>query len=228
MSRPAPATWVFFREFYRQFHTTGSLTPSSRVLSRALARFVRQEVGGEPRRILEIGPGTGPVTKEIVAALGPNDRLDLIEINEHFVEVLEHRFKNEPDFQAVSERTRILCRPIEEVARDESYDVLVSGLPLNNFSVAEVEHILGIFEELARPGARLSFFEYIAIRSIKGVVSRRGERERLQGIGRAMDQFLERETNRDGVWRNIPPAWVHHVQFTNRSQETHEEVAAQV
>src|SRR6185503_6438512 len=137
---------LFFREFRRNFHTTGSITPSSRFLGKALARFVgRNALGrnapgangnyahgnhaydGHPRRVLEVGPGTGAVTTHIVRELGPDDRFDLVELNESFVDLLRRRFAEEPDLRAVSDRTRILHQPLEEVAECGAYDAIVSG-----------------------------------------------------------------------------------------------------
>ena len=93
-----------------------------------------------------------------------------------------------------------------------TYDVIVSGLPLNNFAVDEVRRILDGLAKLAQPGGTLSFFEYIAMRRMKAIVSGPAERRRLSGIRRAMhDEFKIHEIRRDAVWRNIPPAWVHHV-----------------
>src|ERR1043166_4551462 len=75
--RPAPMRyWTECREFYRQFRaqygTTGSVLPSSRALARALTRPMR--ACPTPRRVLEVGPGTGAVTREIVRTLRPGDR----------------------------------------------------------------------------------------------------------------------------------------------------------
>src|SRR5438876_11512114 len=77
----------FFGQFRQHYHTTGSILPSSRALGRALTRPMRLAQGA--RRILEVGPGTGAVTAEIVRALRPDDQLDLVEINAQFVAVLE-------------------------------------------------------------------------------------------------------------------------------------------
>jgi phosphatidylethanolamine/phosphatidyl-N-methylethanolamine N-methyltransferase len=202
---------LFFREFLRNFHTTGAILPSGRGLAVALARFVR-ESSPQSRRILEVGPGTGAVTGQIIAGMGATDHIDLVELNESFVRQLERRFANEPAFHAVADRARVLHCPVEELPRGESYDVIVSGLPLNNFAVADVERILAALTELSAPGGTLSFFEYIAVRSALALVSGRAERTRLRGIGQALRATLdEREIRRDAVWLNVPPAWVHHV-----------------
>jgi len=202
---------LFFREFLRNFHTTGAILPSGRPLAKALARYVA-EGAPAPRRIAEVGPGTGAVTRHIISALQPSDRLDLVEVNESFVRRLERRFQTDPDFQPAAGRTRVLHCPVEELPGKSSYDLIVSGLPLNNFSVDLVEKILRVFLNLLSPGGTLSFFEYIALRRVKTIFSGRAERQRLHGIRRAIHDVLKmHEIRRDAVWCNIPPAWVHHV-----------------
>ena len=204
---------LFFQEFLRSFHTTGAILPSGRYLAAALARFV-DEPSSKPRSLLEVGPGTGAVTRRIIDGMGREDSLDLVELNEAFVERLERRFQTEPKFQAVADRARVLHCPIEELPRHQRYDVIVSGLPLNNFSVADVERMLAALTNLLAPGGTLSFFEYIAVRSARAVVSRRAERSRLRGIGQAMRAVLgPHEIRRDSVWLNVLPAWVHHVRI---------------
>ena len=204
---------IFFREFLHNFHTTGAILPSGRSLSAALTRFVR-EPSAAARRILEVGPGTGAVTRRIVAGMGPRDSLDLVELNDSFVQRLRHRFESEPEFQAVAERARVLHCPIENLPLGHGYNLIVSGLPLNNFSLAQVEGILRALGGLSAADGVLSFFEYIAVRRVRAIVSGPRERSRLRGIGRALSALFDgREIRRDAVWRNIPPAWVHHVRF---------------
>jgi phospholipid N-methyltransferase len=202
---------VFFREFMRNFHTTGAILPSGRFLAAALARFVG-EGSPQPRRILEVGPGTGAVTRRILANMGPADRIDLVELNDAFVGQLRRRFEHEPAFQFAADRARVLHCRIEELPCEDCYDLIISGLPLNNFSVAAVEEILGALQRLLASGGTLSFFEYMAVRPARALISGRSERARLHGIGRAMRALLDgREIRRDAVLLNVPPAWVHHV-----------------
>ncbi len=133
-------------------------------------------------------------------------------MNDRFVERLRERFQREPAFQAVGERCRVLHQPVEKVPADEPYDLLISGLPLNNFSVESVEQILDTFARLVRPGGTLSFFEYIAVRPARAMISGGAERTRLRGIGQALERLLAAgEIRRDWIWPNVPPAWVHHV-----------------
>ena len=203
---------LFFKEFLRNYHTTGAILPSGRFLASSLTRFIGEDASGRARRILEVGPGTGAVTTRIAAAAGADDLLDLVELNESFVQRLRQRLQSDAALRPMADRTRVLHCAVEELSEDEPYDVIVSGLPLNNFSVADVQQILSVLMRLLRPGGTLSFFEYIAIRHARALVSGRAERTRLRGIGRALQTVLgEHEIRRDWIWPNVPPAWVHHV-----------------
>jgi phosphatidylethanolamine/phosphatidyl-N-methylethanolamine N-methyltransferase len=202
---------LFFREFLRNYHTTGAVLPSGRQLAAALARYVAAD-SSAGRRILEVGPGTGAVTRRIIAAMRPGDAIDLVELNESFVRQLEMHFRNDADFLPAAERSRIINCPVQDLPSETKYDLIISGLPLNNFSAELVESILRKLLELLQPGGTLSFFEYIAVRRARSLMSGPKDRQRLRGIGRAMQAVLDKhEIRRDAILFNVPPAWVHHV-----------------
>ena len=100
---------TFVREFRRTFETTGALLPSGRLLGRALVRPISAHEA--PVRVLEVGAGTGAVTKEILRHVRPDDHFDVVELNDRFVHVLQNRFATEPAFQAVADRTPRSCMP---------------------------------------------------------------------------------------------------------------------
>jgi phospholipid N-methyltransferase len=205
---------VFWQQFRRAYYSTGAVLPSGRALAAALAHFVRAGAGSGPRRILEVGPGTGAVTGRIIRDMRRDDRLTLVERNEHFVKRLRERIAADPSLNGAAERLAIVHASVEELPEDEPYDVIVSGLPLNNFTAELVEQILGKMRRLLAPGGTLSFFEYVAIRRFKAAVSRRADRERVREIGRVLGNVTrQHEIRRDCVWANVPPAWVHHVRF---------------
>jgi phospholipid N-methyltransferase len=201
---------VFLGEFVRSFHSTGAILPSGRALGRALARHVRG--GRGPRRILEVGPGTGAVTRWIIEGLDDGDTLDLVELNESFVKRLRERLAADPRFRPAADRTTIHHGAIEAVGGEGTYDVIVSGLPLNNFDAANVAQILDVMLRLLKPGGALSFFEYVGVRPLRALLSNGRERARLRGVGEAIAQARQgRAIGRDLVMPNVPPAWVHHL-----------------
>ncbi len=221
---------VFLREFRRTFESTGAVLPSGSALSKALAHYVREAPSPCPlpegegskvgRRILEVGPGTGAVTGHIVRAMREGDRLDLVERNDEFVARLRERLRSDGTLRPYAERITLHHAGVEELPEDRPYDVIVSGLPLNNFSVAFVEQLVGKLSRLLAPGGTLSFFEYVAVRRVKAALSRQAEKERLRGIGRLLDEFLAaHEIRRDRVLTNVPPAWVHHVRLSKAEVE---------
>jgi len=208
---------LFVREFRANFATTGALAPSGRPLARALTDQLRRwqavrPATGRSLRILECGPGTGAVTREILPILGADDRLDLVEANVAFVDHLQRRFETDPVFARHATQCRLLHQRVEQIEGEPCYDLIISGLPLNNFQVDQVWAVLATFERLVAPGGSLSFFEYVAVRRIRSLVGRKADRHRLRGIGRLLEQLFERHaSHRQMILPNVPPAWVHHV-----------------
>lgn len=201
---------AFFRQFRRQFHSTGSLLPSSRYLARALTRPWRSRK--RPARILEVGPGTGALTRWIVPLLGAEDRLDLVELNESFVVYLRQRLSQEEAFVSVRDRVRLFHADIEGFEADVHYDFIISGLPLNNFSADLVERIFQRFFELLEPGGMLSYFEYMYVRRLRCLTALGRSRTPRLALDAVLNQQLDQyQTGRDRVLRNFPPAWAHHL-----------------
>lgn len=202
----------FFGQFRQQYRNTGSILPSSRFLARALIRPLTKADG--PRRILEVGPGTGAVTTEIVKVLRPGDSFDVVEINAQFVAVLQKRFAEEPNFQKCRAQTNLIHAPLEEVPGAAVYDFMISGIPLNNFPISLVRAIFASYQRLLKPAGVLSYFEYLAIRQMKMPLVSKKERRRL----RVLTNFLARRIKRhqidaEKVLLNVPPAVARHFRF---------------
>jgi len=202
---------AFLGQFLRNYHTTGSVIPSGRALASALCRHVGS---GPPQKILEAGPGTGAVTGQVVERMRPEDRLWMVELNPTFAAHLRAAFEQRPSFRAVADRCHLVEGSVQALGQEGEFDVVISGLPLNNFSPEDVRSILDAYAKLLKPSGVLSFFQYIMIRDAKTLVSAGPERTRLQGVGAAIDGILgQREFAREWVWPNVPPAWVHHLRF---------------
>jgi phospholipid N-methyltransferase len=203
---------TFFREFRRSFETTGAIAPSGRSLARSICLPISEH--RHSARILEVGPGTGAVTQEIVRHVGPSDHFDLVELNESFVEALHYRFEHENSFRKVRDRTTILHKSVQEIPPEQLYDYIICGVPFNNFSTGLVREIMRHLTKLLKPGGTLSFFEYLWIRRIKVLLAARNERRRLTSVGRVLERYLDRyEFACQTVWVNFPPALAHHMQL---------------
>jgi phospholipid N-methyltransferase len=209
---------TFFQEFRRTFHTTGAILPSGQLLATATLRpFNRRTI---PARVLEVGPGTGALTQQLVRNLRPGDVFDIVEVNGRFVECLRHRFATEPAFQRTAGQSEVHHVPVQEFEAKAPYDFIVCGLPFNNFPRGLVKSIFRRFDELMAPAGVLSFFEYLWIRRVKSLVASRTERRRLAGVGHVLGWYLDRyEFRHDKILVNFPPAVVHHLRLGPESAD---------
>lgn len=79
----------FLKSWLERPLLTGAVMPSGKFLAKAMARHVDPRVKGP---VIEIGPGTGPVTEALIEHGVPQEQLVLVEFNPDFVELLKRRF----------------------------------------------------------------------------------------------------------------------------------------
>lgn len=186
--------------------------PSSRFLAQALVTEARKPRG--PARILEVGPGTGSVTRAIARCLQPNDRLDAVEINARFVDLLRRRIDTDKVLRQHRDQIEVIHAGVEELIGEGVYDFIISGLPLNNFPVALVRKIFAAYDRLLKPGGTLSYYEYVLIRQLKTPFVDRRERRRLYRVGRVVGKYIRaHQIRRQRVFMNVPPAVVRHLRL---------------
>ena len=121
----------FARQFLRHPRQLGTIAQSGRVLAQKMA----EEIGGRSQ-VGEFGPGTGPVTKEILKRLPAEGHLTCFEVNTDFCQYLE---------QIGDARLRVInddAKNCEQYVDDP--DCVISELPLTLFSKPAKEKILAI------------------------------------------------------------------------------------
>lgn len=195
----------FLKQSITNFRHTGALCPSGRLLAREMTRSIREHEG--PRRLLEVGPGSGSFTRPILDCLRPGDRFDIVEINPEFCQKLEEKAlydfrKSNPDIEVHLHR----C-PIESANIPGDYDHIVCGLPFNNFEPSLVRSIFRQMLDLLAPGGDLCYFEYAAVRVMKAPLTASSTRQDLRRIGAHGRSMMRRHHGRrQFVFGNIPPA----------------------
>ena len=204
-------TRLFLKGARDDFRHTGAIAPSSRFLARAITSAIRRNGGS--LRVLEAGAGTGALTAEILKRLPAGSHLDIYEINPVFSEHLASRFcpgGNGAEKPPVT--VQVHNSKVQDIRAQDAYDVVVSGLPLNNFKPSQVRRILETLLGALKPGGVLSWFEYLLIRELKSFTTGRRERRRLRRVGRITGSYIDRyEFQREAIFLNLPPAVVHHL-----------------
>lgn len=129
-AKPAsPDWWLMVRKFFQHGTTIASFAPSSRFLARKIAVGIDYD---EAKCIVELGAGTGPITKELIGRVKPHTRLIIVERDPDFCKRLRTRFASTPNAEIVEGDaahidTLLADRGITEVCH------IVSGLPLPSF-----------------------------------------------------------------------------------------------
>jgi phospholipid N-methyltransferase len=210
---------AFYGEYRRNRTDTGSIMPSSVFLARALTGDLRKSRG--PARILEVGPGTGSVTLQILNDLLPEDRVDIVELNGQFVELLRRRFENEPAFCDRQQQVQIIHGPVEELTDTGSYDYIISSLPHNNFPSNLVRTIFRAYHRLLRPGGTLAYYEYSVVSFLTTPFLSRQERRRVFRVRHVVNRYIRRyQVRQQRVLVNVPPAIVRHLCFEPQPSPT--------
>ncbi len=195
--------------------TVGAVAPSSPGLAGALCEpFSRRT---KPARVLEVGAGTGPITRRLGKLIGDKDELDVCEIQPEFAEILDREVLGGPDFAAaVAEgRVRLLCCPVQEIAAEEPYDFIISGLPLTAFELPDVKDVFAAFRRCLKPDGVLSYFEYVGLRRLSCSLGVGERRARVRSVSAFLtDQIRRHQFDRRNVLINIPPAHARHFRFT--------------
>jgi len=176
----------FIRSWIERPLSIGAVTPSGKILARAMARYVDPNSDGP---VVELGPGTGPVTEALVEAGVAPSRLVLVEFNPSFCRILQSRY---PDATLVQGDAYSLRRLLETLLLQPAAAV-VSGLPLVTKPIRMRLRLIRDAFDLMLPGAPFVQFTY----SVAAPLPRR--------IGGFSVEASER------IWMNLPPArvWVY-------------------
>jgi phosphatidylethanolamine/phosphatidyl-N-methylethanolamine N-methyltransferase len=176
----------FFRTWLEKPGPIGAVLPSGRALAQAMARVVDPRIKGP---IIELGPGTGPVTEALVARGVDAARLVLVEFDDDFCRLLRGRY---PTATIVQGDAYHLSRLLKEILPKPG-GAIVSGLPLFTKPLSTRLRLLEEAFGLMAPGAPFVQFTYAAISpipiSVKGI----------------------RAHGSEPIWANVPPArvWVY-------------------
>ena len=176
----------FLRSWLERPLVMGAVTPSGKILARTMASFVDPRIPGP---VVELGPGTGPVTDALIRRGVAQDRLVLVEYSPEFCQLLKRRFPKATIIQGDAyDLTETLSGILAEPAA-----ATVSSLPLFTKPMDERRSLLEDAQELMHPDAPFIQFTYAMVPPLPA----------------RSQEYRTRASNR--IWRNLPPArvWVY-------------------
>lgn len=171
----------FFRGWMDKPKAVGSIVPTSGVTARRMASIVRPE---RDDMVLELGPGTGVITRAILAQGIKPEKLVSVEYSEDFVERLKRDMPGVNFVHGDAFDLKTVLAPWS----DCTFDSVVSAIPLLNFPVPERIALLEAMLDLLPAGRPVVQITYGAV---SPVPAGRGSY--------TVDRF-------DFIVRNIPPA----------------------
>lgn len=140
-------TLLFFRQLIHRPLQISAIAPSSRFLAKAMA------AGLQPAdRVIEFGPGTGVLTRAILAKGVKPQNLTLFEFNAEFVAHLRSSF---PGVTVLNDGAQTAAAHVAQ-----GVDAVISGLPLLSMPLDIRESIVKAAFDVLSPRGRYVQFTY--------------------------------------------------------------------
>ena len=174
-------TLLFFRQLLSRPKQVSAIAPSSRWLARAMAQDLGQATG----RVVEFGPGTGVLTKGILAAGVKPQNLTLFEMSADFATHLRQTF---PGVTVHNAGAQTATTHVPKGA-----GAVISGLPLLSMPLEIRESIVRAAFDVLSPTGIYVQFTYGPRPPISD--------DQIAALGLKVTQTAH-------VWRNLPPARV--------------------
>lgn len=181
----------FLFESFKHPRRTGAIAPSSRALACALASDMELETAS---LVVEFGPGTGAVTREILARVPLGARVVAVEANPVFCRSLRVAFPEVLVEQATVARLPYLLerRGLGPV------DAIISGIPWTLVSSEARRRDLAATAAVLRDGGLFATFLYRHGLVLPAAIDLREQ------LGRRFRDVWKGPA----VWNNLPPAVV--------------------
>lgn len=146
---------LFARSFFANPRHVGSVIPSSR---RLIERLLGHTDWARISVAVEYGPGTGVVTRALLARLGPDARLYAFEIDESFVEYLRQTI-DDPRLVVVAASAEGVAGILGSFGHGHC-DIVVSSLPFSIMPIGVRSRIVQATASILGEGASFIGYQY--------------------------------------------------------------------
>jgi phosphatidylethanolamine/phosphatidyl-N-methylethanolamine N-methyltransferase len=141
---------LFLGKFLTQLtrgNPIASIAPSSRWLARTTVRNIAWD---RARTLVELGAGTGPITRVLAERALPDCRVIVVERDKDFAGLLSERFGRLPNFEIVQGDALDLARLLADRGIGR-VDHVISGLPVPSFPRDLQRDFFRVVREILEP-----------------------------------------------------------------------------
>ena len=143
----------FFKSWIDKPKAVGSVLPTSGVTARRMASVVTL---GSELPVLELGPGTGVISKAILERGIRPEQLYSVEYTKSFIKPLQERF---PGVNFIHGDAFDLDSVMSDM-KDQKFDSIVSAIPLLNFPVPQRVKYIKSLLDYVNPGRPIMQMSY--------------------------------------------------------------------
>lgn len=181
----------FLAEFITNPGRMGAVAASSPALAK---RIADQLDFSRIHSVVEFGPGTGVITREVISRLQPGTKFFAIERSPDLARICRQRLPQLHLYEDSAENVESLCQR-EGI---DQLDAVVSGLPWASFPDSLQDNILHAMSRALKPGGQFVMFGYQM-----GLLTGAGRRFHSK-----LPRFFDNIRRSRSVWLNLPPALV--------------------
>jgi phospholipid N-methyltransferase len=191
MASDMKQTYIFVKNFFKKPISVGSLVPSSRFLAESITQNL--DVQSQDSIVVELGPGTGAITEQIIKKIDAISQYRGIEISDEFRKHLVERFQGIHVIAGSAQDIKELLHELEG-----RIDFIISSLPFTNMPYEKALRILNGCHSLLREGGEFRMFLYLHTVYLP-------KNRRLMNV---MERIF-RVKSRKVVYINFPPAVIY-------------------
>lgn len=179
--------------FIRNIKKTGAVSSCSEDVANVLAKYANL---AKSKTVVELGSGTGAITKKLVEHLSQDALFLALELNEHFVKETK---KNCPTVLVYHDSAENVKQYLQMHGK-ETCDCIISTLPWMLFDPALQTRILDAILDVLPEGG-----EFLTVTYTFATLLPAGRRFR-----NLIDNKFTSVHRTKPIWKNLPPVYVYH------------------
>ena len=191
-ARPEFSYTDFARQLAHQPATTVAIAPSSKSLAK---KVIRHASLANAKTVVELGPGTGVFTEQILRGLNCKQKFFAIELNRTFVTATKNRCPDASVYHAAATTLPVWLKQNNCTHTDR----IISSLPWTIFDETDQNEMMDVISNALPPGGVFVSIVYLGARY----------RSRGRYFINNLNSHFSSVSSTPIVWLNLPPTQIY-------------------